>query len=117
MGEAKNRQKAREAMTEFERLCFDLQRKLANDGHLIRAGWIGLREVWLPQDAPQQQVEDMEAAFMAGALHFYTAIMGTLDEGMEPTAGDMRRMENAHNELMDFEKVLLARLPHYGGKQ
>lgn len=111
MGEAKKR---RAAMTDYEREMTDLGRKLADDGKLIDAGWVGLRKVWLPADAPPEQVTELRKAFMAGAAHLFTSIMNVLDDDREPTEADLRRMDQIDKELEAFGKTLAIDLPVEG---
>jgi len=111
MGEAKRREAA---MTPFEREMTALGRKLADDGKLIEAGWIGLRKVWLPPDATPEQVRDLRKAFMAGANHLFASIMNILDDDREPTAADLYRMDMINRELDEFGKTLAIDLPVEG---
>lgn len=111
MGEAKRK---REQMTEYERAMTDLGRKLADDGRLIEAGWVGLRKGWVPEDAPPEQLADMRKAFMAGAQHLFTSIMNVMDEDREPTEADLRRMDLIHRELEEFGTTLVIDLPVEG---
>ncbi len=111
MGEAKRK---RASMTDYERLMTDLGRKLADDGKLIESGWIGLRKMWLPEDATAEQVAELRKAFMAGADHLFASIMNILDDDREPTADDLRRMDLIHNELDEFGKTLIVDLPVHG---
>jgi hypothetical protein len=85
-----------------------LQRKLADRGKLIEAGWVGLRISTIPLDAPKIQVDEMRKAFMAGAQHLFASLMAVLDPGEEPTPDDMRRMDLIDKELQAFGKELEA---------
>jgi hypothetical protein len=81
-----------------------LERELAEKGKLIEAGWVGLRLAAIPETAGALQLDEMRMAFFAGAQHLFGSIMGgVLDPGdEEPTAADMRRMDNIHAELAAF---------------
>lgn len=80
-----------------------LQKKLADEGMLVGAGWIGFRMMALKNDAPADMLALMKMAFYAGSTHLFTSIMGILDPGVEETPGDMQRMNNIHDELAAFE--------------
>ncbi|MCE4223367.1 hypothetical protein HCU64_06355 [Methylobacterium sp. C25] len=99
MGEQKRREAA---MSDYERAIQDLTRKPTDDGHLIEAGWVGLRQMWLPADAPEHQVADLRKAFMAGAQHTWGSIMNMLDPGDDPTTADLSRMDKIQKELDAF---------------
>lgn len=103
MGEAKNRQKNK---TPYEIAMEQLQRELANRGQLIEAGWVGLRQAWIPADAPPHQVQDLRWAFMAGAQHLFASIMTILDPGEKETEGDLRRMDLINAELGKFQREM-----------
>jgi hypothetical protein len=70
-----------------------LSRRLADEGKLIEAGWIGLRLMWLPGVTQGRELQAMRMAFMAGALHLFFSIMTVLEEDAEPTETDLNRME------------------------
>lgn len=91
----------------FDREHYDkgidhLTKKLADDGFLIEAGWVGLRYAALPADAPEIQVREMRKAFFSGAQHLFASIMSFMETEEEPTANDMRRMEMLSVELDGF---------------
>jgi hypothetical protein len=79
-----------------------LTRELTRQGKLIEAGWVSLRLAAVPADAPQNQLDEMRAAFFAGAAHVFSSIMTMLDPGQEPTEADMERMDHIHEELEGF---------------
>jgi hypothetical protein len=87
---------------------------LANTGMLIEGGWLALKAMWIPKDAPPEQVRDLRWAFMAGAQHLFSSIMVVLDADAEPTDADMRRMDLISEELKAFEKEMAAALPVKG---
>lgn len=99
MGEQKRRE---ERMTPYERMLQDLTRKLVDDGKLIEAGWVSLRAMWCPPDAPEWQVAELRKAFMAGAQHAWSSLLTMLEEGEDPTTADMGRMEKIQAELDAF---------------
>lgn len=81
-----------------------LTKELTDQGKLIEAGWVSLRLVAIPLDAPAIQLEEMRNAFFAGAQHLLGSIMTFLDAGDEPTENDMRRMNLIQDELDSFIK-------------
>jgi hypothetical protein len=44
----------------------------------------------------------MRGAFFAGAQHLFASIMVIMDPGAEPTAADLARMSQIHEELERF---------------
>jgi hypothetical protein len=92
-----------------------LSRRLADDGKLIEAGWVGLRVAAIPLDAPATQLTEMRMAYMAGAQHLFSSILTFLDPGTEETAADLRRMGLINAELEAFGKELELRFKRPGG--
>jgi hypothetical protein len=91
-----------------------MTKKLADEGKLIEAGWVGLRIAADLINAPPDQLSEMRKAYMAGAQHLYSSMMTLLDEGEEPTEADMRRMALIDAELRAFGDELLRDLPTHG---
>jgi len=89
----------------------ELCKRLANEGKLVEAGWVGLKLTVLPPDAPDIQLHEMRAAFFAGAHHLFTSMMGMLDAGEDATEGDVNRMDLIHAELQQFIKEFKSRTP------
>lgn len=79
-----------------------LQKDLADAGKLVEAGWVGFRLAVVPKDAGPTQLSEMKMAFMAGAMHMFTGLMGVLDEDQGETEADMRRMSLINDELEKF---------------
>lgn len=92
-----------------------LSKDLTDQGKLIEAGWVGLRHLAVPEDAPKEQLADLKLAFFAGAQHLFSSVMTILEPGSEPTGNDMRRMGQIHEELAKFEKELKLRAMPTGG--
>jgi hypothetical protein len=86
-----------------------MEHALIAQGKIIEAGWIGLRAMAVPADAPAIQIEEMRNAFFAGAQHLYACIMRTMDPGEEPTDADMARLDKIHDELQAFMADFAAR--------
>jgi hypothetical protein len=88
---------------------------LTDEGLLIAAGWEGFRRSAVPADAAQIQIDEMRLAFFAGADHLFVAMLKFLEEGEEPTAKDLKRMDLIHDELERFRNnELLKRMPTKG---
>ena len=87
-----------------------VSKQLADDGRLIEAGWFSLRALWMPDDAPDFQIDEMRMAFMAGAQHLFSSIMTILEPGEDPTGADLTRMDLIHKELTAFREELELRL-------
>lgn len=94
---------------QFDDLVTGVAKKLADDGKLIEAGWVGLKLAAIDPAAPQVQVDEMRLAFMAGAQHLFASIMGILDPGTEPTEADMRKMDLIAAELDKVRGEMAAR--------
>lgn len=107
MGEAKRK---RENLTPVEKLASEISHKLADEGLLIKAGFIGYLAACFPDERLSDiQGQEMEQSFMAGALHLWTSVMHILDPGEEPTDRDLRRMDLIEEELRRYEETLKAR--------
>lgn len=108
MGEAKREAAIREAANEFAKAA-------VTKGLLIEAGWIGLKAMWLSDDAPAEQIDELRNAFFAGAQHLFGSIMGILDPGEGPTEADLDRLSLIQAELDAFIKDFeLRNLPTQG---
>jgi len=79
-----------------------LEKEFVDKGLLIEAGWVALRTLSVPENAPQIQLDEMRTAFFAGAQHLFSSIMSIMDEDAEPTADDMRRLDLINKELETF---------------
>ena len=79
-----------------------IENALIGQGKIIEAGWMGLRSMAVPPNAPAIQIDEMRNAFFAGAQHLFSCIMRTLDPGEEPTDADMARLDKIHTELDAF---------------
>lgn len=80
----------------------ELTRMLTDQGRLIEAGWVSLRIMSVPDDAPPIQIDEMRNAFFAGVQHLFHSIMTILDPGEEPTEADLTRLDKIDNELRGF---------------
>ena len=86
-----------------------LSQDLVDRGLLIEAGFLSLREMTLPQDAPAPVIETLRTAFFAGAQHLFGSIMSIMDAGDEASSDDMRRMTAISRELDSFIEVFSAK--------
>ena len=97
--------------SEIDAVTIALTKALADEGKLIEAGWVSLRHVTMPPDAPQEQLDDLRMAFFAGAQHLFGSIMNILDAGEEATDADQARMSAINDELNTFIASLGSGLP------
>lgn len=106
MGEAKRR---RERLTPVQLAAERLSHKLADEGLLIKAGFIGYMAACFP-DAEHQpgplQAQALQDAFMAGSVHLFASIMVVLDPGDEPTERDFQRLDLINKELNEYREML-----------
>jgi hypothetical protein len=63
--------------------------------------WSEYRAAVVPPDAGPDQLLGTEMAFFGGASALFGVIMRELDPGKEPTADDLRRMDELHQEILD----------------
>lgn len=109
MAEAKRKRK-RERMTPVQVAAEKLTHKLADEGLLIKVGFVGYMAAAFPGEQPSaMQSRELEQAFMAGSLHLWSSIMVMLDPGSEPTDKDMRRMDLIQKELDAYGAILEGR--------
>jgi len=101
---------------ELDKVLEALVKRLSADGRLIEMGWVALRRIAVPHDAPPEQIHEMRMAYMAGAQHLFASMMGFLDPGEEPTDDDMKRIELIHNELEAFRKEMELRIARTEGR-
>jgi len=111
MGEHKRRQMRHDEMerllaagnrAEMRAVIDELTRHLADSGRLIEAGWLSLKVMAIPDDAPPVQIQEMRNAYYSGAQHLFASIMSMLDEGEEPTEKDLSRLDKIKAELDGF---------------
>lgn len=103
MGEAKRK---REKLSPVEKRAMELTHNLVNEGKLVAGGfaaWCMMHKIDI--NAPGPSFPLFHDAYMAGAEHLWTCIMGTLDPGVEVTPADMRRMDSIHSELQAWRKL------------
>ena len=107
-------------MTDDETLKHEIvdrmTKEMVGQGRLIEGGWIALQMFALPADAPAIQVQEMRMAFFAGAQHLSASIMSVMEQGDEPTADDLRRMELIQTELDLFAEQLKLRIGRPQGR-
>lgn len=92
-----------------------IARKLVDQGKLIESGWLSLKFMSIPEDAPQVQIDEMRNAFFAGAQHLYGSVMGMMEDGAEPTMNDLRRMAAIDAELTQFIEQFKTKFTKAGG--
>lgn len=92
----------------------EVTKKLAEDGKLIEAGWVGYTMLVIPQSASPAQIEETRLAFFAGAQHLFGSLTTMMEPDAEPTEKDMARMHNIDRELKAFLEEFKNR--HHGGQ-
>lgn len=99
----------------LDALADAMAKELIAKGLLIEAGFFTLRHMAMAPDAPQIQVDEMRMAFFAGAQHLHGTMMRVFDPGDEPTAADLKKMDQIDDELQRFIRDFNARfLPTKG---
>lgn len=92
----------------IQSVALEVTKALTDKGKLIEAGFAAFRHMAMAKDAPPVQVSEMRLAFMAGAEHLFSSIMGILDPGDEPTDTDLRRMDLISTELDNWRGQIAA---------
>jgi hypothetical protein len=93
-------------MNEYADQLSVVAKRLADEGKLIEAGWLGYRMMVIPPEASVIQVEECRRAFMAGNAHLFFSILTVLDPDAEPTEADLQKMELIHQELTSYQEEL-----------
>lgn len=78
----------------------------ADKGKIVEGGWQAFVAVSL-KGAPPEQLREMRKAYYLGAQHLFASIMSFVEEGVEPTDKDMRRMTLVQDELKKFRISLV----------
>lgn len=103
---------------EFENLVTDVSKKLADEGLLIKAGFIGFMVAVYGKDWARtlhsSKRRDVEMAFMGGAMHLFSSIMTVMDEGEEATEAHLRKLDMIATELKEYGDRFAASLPTQG---
>jgi hypothetical protein len=92
-----------------------LTRELIDQGKLMEAGWVAYRLQVLHPSAGKVQLDETRLAFFAGAQHLWGSINGMLDDGINETPTDMRRMGQINDELNKFSDQLKLRVTRSEG--
>jgi hypothetical protein len=74
----------------------------------IKFQWDSYRIFVLPNDAPAVQIQECKRAFFAGAEGLMRVVMSALDPTLEPTANDLKAMEEIQRELSNFAEAVKA---------
>jgi hypothetical protein len=106
--------KKNDATPGSEALVERLTKKLADEGKLIEAGWMGYLIAVIPADALPVQIEESKLCFFAGAQHLFASIMTMLDPGDEPTGDDLDKIDLIEKELAAFAESLTRRIQTVG---
>jgi hypothetical protein len=82
-------------------------KEFADKGKIIEGGWTAFWLLELKGRASNDQVREMRKAYFLGAQHLYASIMSFMDEGSEPTDGDLSRMAKIDRELAAFIRSIM----------
>lgn len=97
---------AEKSAAELEQLAEQILNDWADKGKIIEGGWQAMVELCGLQHAPAPQIKDMRRAYMLGAQHLFSSIVGMLEPGANITEQDLRRMDLIHQELEGFRRSL-----------
>lgn len=67
--------------------------------------------------APPEQVNALRIAFFAGAQEINALLLASLDEGNDPTDGDLEFMSHWQDEIERFHKRTIATMRANEGKK
>jgi hypothetical protein len=95
----------------FGELANIMTKALADEGKLIEAGFTVFAAKVMHKDAPPEQRQEMQLAFMAGAQHVFAAVMNILDgdESEEAIELELNRLDKIHEELELWRETVLSR--------
>lgn len=80
-----------------------LTMEAVHDGCLLELGWLSFANLYIPEDAPPDQMFMMHLAFMSGAQHLYAAIYHT----QSSDDSVLSNLPQVHKELDDWRQKLL----------
>jgi len=84
-----------------------LTKRFTDKGKLVEAGWQAMRFLVVAPTAPENQLVEMRMAYFAGAQHVFASLMSLMgDDGGEPTADELRRVDLIHAELKEWENQM-----------
>ena len=76
---------------------------------LLETSWLSYRRLVIPNAAEPTQVQESRRAFYGGASSLLNGLLGLFSkEDREPTAGDMKVMDEVQAELKAFERDVAA---------
>lgn len=76
-----------------------MAKRLFDSGKVLEAGRTISAISFVAADEPREVKQMAEDCFMAGAQHLWACLMGGLDEGLDATPADERRMGLIDKEL------------------
>lgn len=91
------------SINEAMRIARPKARKLARQGRLVDETFKIFQRAVFPGAGPDQ-VAALRVAFFAGAQELYALTFATMDEGDDPTTGDMEFMSNWTAEIERFHQ-------------
>jgi hypothetical protein len=60
----------------------------------------------VPKDASDVQIEETKQAFFSGGISIFYLMLNMMDEGLEPTAQDLRKMSWLSEEMDAFAETV-----------
>lgn len=102
------------AVEKYTELLTGVSKKLAEDGMIIEAGWLGFKQMMLPPNCSRHQEMDMRAAFFAGAKHLFDSLPALVDDSPEVSDQEHARLEKINEELNAFYEKFIKAIPTSG---
>lgn len=93
----------------MKKLHDDVARGLVDRGLLVEAGFHVIEMKLKEQGKNVAERNEAKVMFFSGAHHVFSAIIGILDPGVEPTNADLRRLTQLHTELQAHEATIKQR--------
>jgi hypothetical protein len=92
-----------------------LTKRLADEGKLIEAGWVGFRLRFVPPSVCAAQLDALRLAYLCGAQHLFASMITMLDPGTDETEADLGRMDLIAQEVEAITQELQLRAARSAG--
>ena len=88
---------------EYKNELEELAKRIAAQGRLVEAGWLGFRAKVIPPNAGTVQIEECRRCFFSGCAHLFYSLLTVMGPGSdEPSEDDMAKMALIDDELRRF---------------